>query len=70
MIRAEVETWQPRRGPNWADFMVRVNSEPAPWVIYSSASVALVFVLFAAFFVLSWLGVGAFAPQPSTLTGH
>jgi hypothetical protein len=70
MVRAEVETWQPRRGPDWAEFTARLSKEPAPWVIYSSASVALVFVLFAAFFVLSWLGVGAFAPEPSSLTGH
>ncbi len=70
MIRAEVETWQPRRGPDWADFMVRVSKEPPPWVIYTTASAALVFILFAAFFIGSWLQIGALAPHPSSFTGH
>jgi hypothetical protein len=65
LIRAEVETWTPRHGPDWSDMMIRLAATgPSPWVIYTTASAALVVILFAAFLVSSWLGIGAFAPQP------
>jgi hypothetical protein len=45
--------------------MIRLAAAgPSPWVIYTTASAALVVILFAAFLVSSWLGIGAFAPQP------
>jgi hypothetical protein len=65
MIRAEVETWNPRRGPDWSGLMIRLAaSGPAPWVIYTAASAALVVILLAAFVVGSYLQIGALAPQP------
>jgi hypothetical protein len=65
MIRAEMETWTPRRGPDWPDLMVRLaGSGPSPWVVYSAASAALVVILVSAFLVGSWLHLGALAPQP------
>ena len=65
MIRAEVETWKPRRGPDWSDMMIRLAAAgPSPWVVYTTASAALVVILFSAFLVASWLQLGAFAPQP------
>ena len=65
MIRAEVESWKPRRGPEWSDLMIRLAAAgPSPWVIYTTASAALVVILFAAFLVGSWLQIGALAPQP------
>jgi hypothetical protein len=65
MIRAEVETWKPRHGPDWSDMMIRLAAAgPSPWVIYTTASAALVVILFAAFLIGSWLQIGAFAPQP------
>ena len=65
MIRSQVETWKPRRGPDWSDFMVRLAATgPAPWVVYTTASAALVVILVGAFLVGSWLQIGALAPQP------
>jgi hypothetical protein len=65
MIRAEVETWTPRRGPDWPDLLVRLaGSGPSPWVVYAAASAALVIILVSAFLVGSWLQLGALAPQP------
>jgi hypothetical protein len=65
MIRSEVETWKPRHGPDWSDLMRRIGSGgPSPWVIYTTASAALVVILFAAYLIGSWLQIGALAPQP------
>src|SRR6185295_18486325 len=65
MIRAEVETWTPRRGPDWSDMMIRLAAAgPSPWVIYSVASAAMVLILVTAFVVGTWLQIGALAPQP------
>lgn len=71
MIRAEVETWKPRRGPDWSDLMIRLAAAgPSPWMIYASASAALVVILVTAFIVGSWLEIGAFAPQPISTHVH
>ena len=65
MVRSSVETWQPRRGPDWSDMMIRLAAAgPSPWVIYTTASAALVVILVTAFLVGSWLQIGALAPQP------
>ena len=69
MIRAEVETWKPRRGPDWSDMLIRLAAAgPAPWVIYSAASVVLVVIIVSAFLLGSWLHIGALAPQPVDVT--
>ena len=71
VIRAEVETWKPRRGPDWSDLMIRLAAAgPSPWVIYTAASAALVVILVGAFLVGSWLQVGALAPQPIVTHVH
>ena len=71
MVRAEVETWKPRRGPDWSDLMIRLAAAgPSPWVIYTAASAALVVILIGAFLVGSWLQVGALAPQPIVTHVH
>lgn len=65
MIRAEVDSWTPRRGPDWPDILIRLaGSGPSPWVVYAAASAALVVILVSAFLVGSWLQLGALAPQP------
>ena len=65
MIRAEVETWTSGRGPDWSDLMIRIAAAgPSPWVIYTTASAALVVILLSAYLVGSWLQIGALAPQP------
>lgn len=65
LVRAEVETWKPRRGPDWSDMMIRLAAAgPSPWVVYSIASAAMVVILVTAFLLGSWLGIGALAPQP------
>jgi hypothetical protein len=64
MIRSEVETWTPRRGPDWPGLLIQIASTgPSPWVIYAAASAALVVILVGAFLVGSWLQLGALAPQ-------
>lgn len=71
MIRAEVETWNPRRGPDWSDLMIRLAAAgPSPWVIYAAASAALVVILVGAFLAGSWLEIGALAPQPIVTHVH
>jgi hypothetical protein len=71
MIRAEVETWKPRRGPDWSDLMIRLAAAgPSPWAVYTTASVALVVILVGAFLVGSWLQIGAFAPSPISTHVH
>jgi hypothetical protein len=67
MIRAEVDSWTPRRGPDWTDVLIRIaGSGPPPWVVYTAASAALVVILVTAFVVGSYLQLGALAPQPVT----
>jgi hypothetical protein len=64
MIRTTVDTWRPRRGPDWSDLMVRIaGTGPPAWVLYTSASAALVVILLAAFLIGSALQLGALAPQ-------
>jgi len=71
LIRAEVETWTPRRGPDWSDLMIRLAAAgPSPWAIYTAASAALVVILVGAFLVGSWLQIGALAPQPISTHVH
>jgi len=65
MIRAKVETWKPRHGPDWSDLMIRLAAAgPSPWVVYTTASAALVVILITACIIGSWLQIGALAPQP------
>ena len=65
MIRVKVETWKPRHGPDWSDLMIRLAAAgPSPWVVYTTASAALVVILITAFIIGSWLQIGALAPQP------
>jgi hypothetical protein len=65
MIRAEVDTWKPRHGPDWPDIVMRIAaSGPSPWVIYTAASAALVVILISAFILGSYLEIGSLAPRP------
>jgi hypothetical protein len=64
MIRSTVDEWRPRRGPDWSDLMVRIaGTGPPAWVLYTSASAALVVILIAAYLIGSALQLGALAPQ-------
>ena len=64
MIRTTVDEWRPRRGPDWSDLMVRIaGTGPPAWLLYTSASAALVVILLAAFIIGSALQLGALAPQ-------
>ena len=66
LIRAEVDSWTPRRGPDWTDILVRIaGSGPSPWVVYTAATVSLVVILVAAYLVGSALQLGALAPPPA-----
>ena len=65
MIRAEVDTWKPRRGPDWPEILIRIAaSGPSPWVVYTAASAALVVILFSAFLVGSYFQIGALGTPP------
>jgi hypothetical protein len=71
VLREGIQSWQPRRGPDWNDLMTRVaGSGPAPWVLYTAASAALVIILVAAFLIGSYLQIGALAPQPVPANIH
>ena len=66
MIRSEVESWTPRRGPDWPDILIRIaSSGPSTWVVYAAASAALVVILIAAFLVGSALDLGGLGLQPA-----
>jgi hypothetical protein len=65
MIRDGVQAWEPRRGADWPDLLMRMaGSGPPTWLVYTAASAALVVILVAAFLVGSYLHIGALAPQP------
>ncbi|MGH7762674.1 MAG: hypothetical protein ACREOY_14865 [Candidatus Dormibacteraceae bacterium] len=71
MIRAEVESWTPRKGPDWTDILIRLaGSGPSPWVVYTAASVAMVVILIAAYVVGSALQLGALGPPPAQVHLH
>jgi hypothetical protein len=64
MVRDGVEAWQPKRGADWPDLMVRIaGSGPPAWALYTAASAALVVILVTAFLIGSALQIGALAPQ-------
>ena len=69
MIRSTVDDWRPRRGPDWSDLMVRIaGTGPPAWLLYTSASAALVVILIAAYLIGSALHIGALAPPiPSNI---
>jgi hypothetical protein len=64
MIRNTVESWQPQRGPDWPDILIRLASTgPPAWLLYTAASAALILILITAFLIGSALQLGALA-QP------
>jgi hypothetical protein len=66
MIRAEVDSWTPRKGPDWTDVLIRIaGSGPSPWVVYTTASAAMVVILIAAYLIGSALQLGALGPPPA-----
>ena len=69
-VREGIESWRPRRGPDWQDLMSRVASGPSPLVVYTVASAALVVILVLAYVVGSALQIGALAPQPINSNLH
>jgi hypothetical protein len=71
MIRVEVESWTPRRGPDWTDILIRMaGTGPSPWLVYSTASAALVVILIAAYLIGSALQLGALATPPAQVHLH
>jgi hypothetical protein len=64
VVRGGVQSWRPRRGPDWQDLMGRVAAGPSPLVVYTVASAALAVILVLAYIVGSALEIGALAPQP------
>ncbi|TAN35110.1 hypothetical protein EPN29_00365 [bacterium] len=71
MIRTAVDSWTPRRGPDWSDVLIRLASAgPPPWLVYTAASAALVLILVTAFLVGSALQLGALGPQPVPANLH
>jgi hypothetical protein len=71
MIRSSVESWQPRRGADWSNLLVRAGANgPPAWLLYTAASAALIVILLAAYLVGSYLHLGALAPQPVQVNLH
>ncbi|HET7467977.1 MAG TPA: hypothetical protein VFL29_15065 [Candidatus Dormibacteraeota bacterium] len=70
LVRGGVQSWQPRRGPDFSDLMLRIGAGPSPWVLYTAASAALVVILLVAFLVGSYFQIGALAPQPVPANIH
>ena len=71
MIRTTVESWTPRRGPDWPDVLIRLaKSGPPTWLLYTAASAALILILLTAYLVGSALQIGALGPQPVPANLH
>jgi hypothetical protein len=71
IVREGIQSWQPRRGPDWTGLMSKVaGNGPTPLLLYSVASAALVVILISAFIVGSYLQIGALAPQPIPSNFH
>ena len=71
MIRSTVESWSPRRGPDWPGVLIRIaGTAPPAWLVYSAASAVLVVILITAFLVGSAMHLGALGPQQVQLPGH
>ena len=71
MIRNTVDSWTPRRGPEWSDVLIRLaDTGPPAWMLYTAASAALVVILLAAFLIGSVLQLGALGPQPVPVHLH
>jgi hypothetical protein len=71
MIRAEVDSWVPRKGPDWTDILIRIaGSGPPPWVVYTAASAALVVILVAAYLIGSALQLGDLATPTTQVHLH
>src|SRR5258708_13762648 len=65
MVRAEVETWTPRRGPDWTDILIRLaGTGPSPWVVYTTPSPPLGVILISAHPIGSPLQLGPLPPPP------
>ncbi len=70
-IRDTVEGWQPRRGPDWPDILMRMAvAGPPRWAVYATASAALVVLLLGAFLLGTALHIGSLAPQPVPANLH
>jgi hypothetical protein len=71
LVREGIESWQPRRGPDWSGLLMKAaGTGPSPWLTYSVASAVLVVILISAFIVGSYLQIGALAPQPIPSNFH
>jgi hypothetical protein len=71
IVREGIQSWQPRRGPDWVGLMSKVaGNGPPPLLLYSVASAALVVILISAFILGSYLHIGALAPQPIPSNFH
>src|ERR1700731_2917007 len=69
MLRTTVDSWSPRRGPDWSDLMVRIaGTGPPAWLLYTTDSVALVTSRGAASRVVPPPRPGARAPK--AIPGH
>jgi len=65
VIKADVSTWTPERGPRWAALWGSVQERPRRlFKIYAVAGVALAAILVGAFIAMSALDIGSLASQP------
>lgn len=63
-LRADIDRWKPRRGPDFNDLMVRCGRRVNTWVFYPAMSVVLVAILVIAFLVMTTLHIGSLGAQP------
>ena len=62
LILAEISSWAPRRGPNWAAFQGSIRGATATTLrVYAIAGVALAAILLTAFFAMSGLNLADFS---------
>jgi hypothetical protein len=63
-IRADLAGWKPRRGPDFADLLVRSGLKVNTWIFYPAMSAVLVAILLIAFLLMTTLHVGSLGAQP------
>ena len=63
-LRAEIDGWKPRCGPDLRDLMARAGAVRNLWVFYPAMSAVLAIVLIEAFLLMVSLHIGSLGGQP------
>ena len=67
-VRDEMDSWKPRRGPDWDALIQRAHRLPSPPLVMALSGIALAAILIAAVVAMTTFDVGPLAgPVPANL---